>query len=303
VFVHHARSPLVGRTVLPWDDLSPELRAASLHAASVHVVRHGGQWRSDFAYVHELPDVGMIFDIGTAYAMRTSWIYEWNQSGCSDVTPRSTPCRARGPVPRPGSSGASVTRHKVPQRSVPAHRHLRRHNSHRDRLGGARITTLTIDRQLVTPTAWRPAFGPLKTSRSHRNIPLANFAVAEFAAHAEDHGTGRDGVLLHEKGRPLRRQRLGQVRRSVRSGGRPEKGPTCLTPGLMTPGTYASVLLSGGVSVAAVADYLGHSPVLLRTYAHLMPADHERARSAVDAAFTSGATDPRRASDMSSPAS
>jgi integrase len=30
--------------------------------------------------------------------------------------------------------------------------------------------------------------------------------------------------------------------------------------------TYASVLLSGGVSVAAVADYIGHSPaVLLKT--------------------------------------
>jgi integrase len=50
--------------------------------------------------------------------------------------------------------------------------------------------------------------------------------------------------------------------------------------------TFASVLLSGGVSVAAAADYLGHSPaVLLGTYAHLMPADHDPARSAVEAAF------------------
>jgi hypothetical protein len=46
------------------------------------------------------------------------------------------------------------------------------------------------------------------------------------------------------------------------------------------------VLLSGGVSVAAAAQYLGHSPaVLLGTYAHLMPADHDRARAAVEAAF------------------
>jgi integrase len=50
--------------------------------------------------------------------------------------------------------------------------------------------------------------------------------------------------------------------------------------------TFASTLLSGGVSVAAAADYLGHSPaVLLQTYAHLMPADHERARSVVQSAF------------------
>lgn len=58
--------------------------------------------------------------------------------------------------------------------------------------------------------------------------------------------------------------------------------------------TYASVLLSGGVSVAAAAEYLGHSPAeLLRTYAHLMPADHDRARSVVQSAFdrdTSGVT-------------
>ena len=42
--------------------------------------------------------------------------------------------------------------------------------------------------------------------------------------------------------------------------------------------TYTSVLLSGGVSVAAAAEYLGHSPaVLLSVYAHLLPADHDRA--------------------------
>jgi site-specific recombinase XerD len=56
--------------------------------------------------------------------------------------------------------------------------------------------------------------------------------------------------------------------------------------------TYASTLLSGGVSVAAAADYLGHSPVvLLRTYAHLMPADHDRARAVVQAAFARSAED------------
>ncbi len=50
--------------------------------------------------------------------------------------------------------------------------------------------------------------------------------------------------------------------------------------------TYASVLLSGGVSVAAAAEYLGHSPaMLLGTYAHLLPADHDRSRRAVEVAF------------------
>jgi len=43
------------------------------------------------------------------------------------------------------------------------------------------------------------------------------------------------------------------------------------------------------VPVAAAAEYLGHSPAeLLNTYAHLMPADHQRARTVVQAAFGRG---------------
>jgi integrase len=51
--------------------------------------------------------------------------------------------------------------------------------------------------------------------------------------------------------------------------------------------TFASTLLSGGVSVPAAAEYLGHTPaVLLSTYAHLPLADHDRARRVVEAAFS-----------------
>jgi integrase len=50
---------------------------------------------------------------------------------------------------------------------------------------------------------------------------------------------------------------------------------------------YASALLEGGVSIRAVADYLGHADpgFTLRVYAHLMPEAEDRARSAVDAAL------------------
>ncbi len=50
---------------------------------------------------------------------------------------------------------------------------------------------------------------------------------------------------------------------------------------------YASVLLSRGVSVKELADYLGHSDpgFTLRTYTHLVPSSHERARAAVEAVF------------------
>jgi integrase len=88
----------------------------------------------------------------------------------------------------------------------------------------------------------------------------------------------------------VRRQRFGQVWRSLR-----ERAGLPAATFHQLRHTYASTLLSGGVQVAAAADYLGHSPaVLLRTYAHLMPADHDRARAVVQAAFTRAAEDSLR---------
>lgn len=51
--------------------------------------------------------------------------------------------------------------------------------------------------------------------------------------------------------------------------------------------TYASALLEDGVSIKAVAAYLGHTDeaFTLRTYTHLMPTTDERARKAIDRAF------------------
>lgn len=48
---------------------------------------------------------------------------------------------------------------------------------------------------------------------------------------------------------------------------------------------FASVLLQQGVSIRAVAEYLGHHDpgFTLRTYAHLMPDDEDRSRAAIDA--------------------
>jgi hypothetical protein len=54
---------------------------------------------------------------------------------------------------------------------------------------------------------------------------------------------------------------------------------------------YASTLLSDGVSVAAVASWLGHGDggaLLLRTYAHVMPSDAERGRAVLEAALGGG---------------
>jgi len=47
---------------------------------------------------------------------------------------------------------------------------------------------------------------------------------------------------------------------------------------------YASALIAGGRSVKQVQTVLGHSSavILLRTYAHLWPGDHDRTRLVID---------------------
>jgi integrase len=56
---------------------------------------------------------------------------------------------------------------------------------------------------------------------------------------------------------------------------------------------FASVLLEDGVSIKAVATYLGHSDpgFTLRTYTHLMPASEDRMRHAVDRALDGSTVD------------
>ncbi len=77
--------------------------------------------------------------------------------------------------------------------------------------------TLTVDRQLVTAGAGRPTFGPLKTKRSYRKVPLADSVIESLARHVEVHGAGRDGLLLHcADGRPVQPQYFGQVWRKLR---------------------------------------------------------------------------------------
>ncbi|MQA16414.1 MAG: tyrosine-type recombinase/integrase [Pseudonocardiaceae bacterium] len=60
---------------------------------------------------------------------------------------------------------------------------------------------------------------------------------------------------------------------------------------------FASALLAQGVSVKELAEYLGHTDpgFTLRTYTHLVPSSHQRARAAVDKVFRPGRR--RRTSD------
>lgn len=59
---------------------------------------------------------------------------------------------------------------------------------------------------------------------------------------------------------------------------------------------FASVLLERGVSVKAVADFLGHADpgFTLRTYTHLMPSGEDRMRQVIEDPWATG----RSASDV-----
>lgn len=143
--------------------------------------------------------------------------------------------------------------------------------------------TMRIDRQLVSRHVEVPTLGPVKTESSHRTIPLAGFLVDALADHLRRFGgSGGDLVLRSPAGVPMDSDRFGnQWRQACRRAGAPGLGYHSLRH------TFASTLLSRGVSVKAVADWLGHAnpTITLTTYAHLMPADAEVARAVLDAAL------------------
>ena len=143
--------------------------------------------------------------------------------------------------------------------------------------------TLRIDRQLVSRHVPAPVLGPPKTASSNRTIPLAAFLVDALADHLRRFPAGPDDLVLRSPAAlPLDSDRFRhQWRRACRAAGVPGLGYHAARH------TFASTLLSRGVSVKAVADWLGHaSPTItLTTYAHLMPADEEVARTVLDAAL------------------
>jgi hypothetical protein len=82
IFVHYATSPIVGDFVVPWDELTVELRALAGHEE-----RFRDQWRSDRVYVHRLADATTILNIGTSYASAGSFVYEVEPVGLLEADP------------------------------------------------------------------------------------------------------------------------------------------------------------------------------------------------------------------------
>lgn len=143
--------------------------------------------------------------------------------------------------------------------------------------------TLRVDRQLVCRHVDAPTLLPPKTEASNRTIPLAGFVLDALADHLRRHPAGPGDFLLRTAaGGPVDSSRFSfQWRRACQVAGAPKVRYHDLRH------TFASTLLSRGVSVKAVSGWLGHaSPVVtLTTYAHLMPADEDVARTVLDAAL------------------
>lgn len=155
----------------------------------------------------------------------------------------------------------------------------------------------------------RPVFAPPKGGRE-RDVPLPDVVSVALAEHLRHHpatevtlpwrdhgGRPETGALVFTTpaGKAVNRNRFNPDvwKPALAAAGiipKPGKGepyPAAREAGMhQLRHHFASVLLDGGVSVRALAEYLGHADpgFTLRVYSHLMPETESRARTAIDAA-------------------
>lgn len=130
---------------------------------------------------------------------------------------------------------------------------------------------------------------PPKTPRSRRTIPLPTVVAEALAEHIRRHPPAEDGLLFHTRdGLPLLHE---YYTRSVFAVGAERANLPSGTTSHDLRHHFASVLIAAGESVIAVAEWLGHenATLVLTTYGHLVPGSEERARKAIDAAWTATA--------------
>ena len=155
-------------------------------------------------------------------------------------------------------------------------------------------------RQQLKLVRGRPIFAPPKGGRE-REVPLPDVVAVALSEHLRRVEPLEVTLPWREPGGPATTARLVFSTRESGYVNRNHYNPYTWKPALVEAGVeptrangmhalrhyYASVMLSGGVSIRALADYLGHADpgFTLRTYAHLMPDDEDRARSVVDAAL------------------
>lgn len=143
--------------------------------------------------------------------------------------------------------------------------------------------TVNVKRQLDgRSTAMK--LGPTKATASVRSVPVPADVLDMLAAHVQQFGAGRDGVLLHQDGAYLSANAFNWQWRRAQVGAGRAAGALRFH---WLRHAFASSLISAGCSVKAVADAMGHqSPTItLQTYASLWPGDEDRIRAALEASW------------------
>ncbi|MBT2594693.1 site-specific integrase [Arthrobacter sp. ISL-72] len=141
---------------------------------------------------------------------------------------------------------------------------------------------ISIDRQLIGYNSSDPEWGPLKTKASRRRIHIGDQSM-QLLKDLREGPVGAGDVIFHSSGRAVTRGAAGEAWRDVR------KKVKRLGDGWHELRHYhASQLISGGMSVVAVAHRLGHKDATetLITYAHLWPSDDTRAAALTDGLVT-----------------
>ena len=117
-----------------------------------------------------------------------------------------------------------------------------------------------------------------------RDVPLPVVVADALASHLSKFPSTSGFVFTAARGRPW--WQMDYTNRFFR----PAVNSAGLPAGTTTHDLrhhYASVLLSAGESVVAVAERLGHenATLVLTTYGHLLPDSEERTRRALDEAW------------------
>lgn len=148
-------------------------------------------------------------------------------------------------------------------------------------------------RQQVRILGNRPTIAPPKNHKT-REVPLPD-SVATAISERLRHWPIHDGMVFTTRERGLMDRRY--FNRHIWKPALEAVGvePTRENGMHALRHYYASTMLEGGVSIRAVADYLGHSDpgFTLRVYAHLMPESEERARTVVDMSLSAAAESSR----------
>jgi integrase len=143
--------------------------------------------------------------------------------------------------------------------------------------------TVRVDRQLVgREPGGAPIFGPPKSAKSNRTVPLADVTVKHLAEHVRRYPT--QGLLFTSaRGGAITREVFGKAWRPVASlvGLESNQGLHQVRH------FYASILIDAGRSVKEVQARLGHASAVetLNVYAHLWPSNEDGTRAAIQAAL------------------